>query len=114
MVKDRVVIAELHVIRFDHLPLTLRAEDFTRLENLGDEHRPLALRRRRQEVQVLPDRAANGAWNADVVLDTRPAARHRSLDELLDGCAAFRPQVTDVAFLAELEMSGSVSDDEAA
>src|SRR4051812_37244985 len=102
MVKDRVVIAELHVIRSDRFPLAFRAEDFTRLENLGDEHRPLALRRRRQEVQVLPDRTANRARNADVVLDTRPATRHRSLDELLDSRAAFRPQMTDVAFLAEL------------
>src|SRR6185503_3784452 len=63
MMKDRVVIAELHVVRPDRLPLTFLAENVTRLEDLGDEHRPLALGGRREKVVVLPDRAADRARN---------------------------------------------------
>src|SRR4051812_16625550 len=112
MMKNRIVVAELHILRPDRLSLIFRAQDFARLEYFGDEHRAFAFGRRRQKVQILPDRAADSARNADVMLETRPAARDRSLDELLHGRAAFRPQVADVAALAELEVTRGVSDDE--
>ena len=97
MMKDGVVVAEIHVARVDRLALALRAEDLARLEHLGDEHRALALGRRREEVQVLPDRAADGARNADEVLEPRPAAVHGFRDQVAHHRAALHPELAVVA-----------------
>src|SRR5688500_3559614 len=94
VVEDGIVVAELHIIFADGLAFTFFGQDVARLEDLGDEHRALALRRRRQEVEILPDRAANGARNADVMLDSRPAKARRLLDEGLHDRAAFRAQLS--------------------
>src|SRR5690606_13054154 len=77
VVKHGIVIAELHVVRVYHSDLTFIVENAAILEHLGNEHRPFPLRRRRQEVQVLPDCPAYRARNADVMLQARPAAIDR-------------------------------------
>src|SRR4051812_15745010 len=55
VVKYRVVVPELHIARCNDFSLALFRQDLARVEHLGDEHCALALGRRRQEVQVLPD-----------------------------------------------------------
>src|SRR3712207_7290503 len=45
VVEDRVVVAELHVVGADGLALSLLGEDLARVEDLGDEHGPLADRK---------------------------------------------------------------------
>src|SRR5688572_12376726 len=92
MMEDGIVIAELHIVLADGLAFTFFGEDVARLEDFGDEHRALALRRRRQEMEILPDRAANRARNADIMLDSRPAKARGFLDEGLHDRAAVRAQ----------------------
>jgi len=76
VMKNGVVIAELHVVGPDGLALALLGEDVARLEHFRDEHRSFAFGRGREKMQVLPDRAANSARNAHVVLEARPALRY--------------------------------------
>ena len=111
VVKHRVVVAELHVVGVDRLALPLLREDVARGEELGDEHRALALRGGREEVQVLPDRAAHGARDADEVLEPRPAALDGLEDEVLHHGAALHPEPPVVV---EPEVARAVSDDEPA
>src|SRR3954465_12190041 len=114
MVEDRIVVGKLHIVGTNSTALALGRQDVTRVENFGDEHRSLALGRGREEMQVLPDGAANGARNSDVMFETGPAPRHGFLDELLDGCAALGPEDATGTGLAELVMAGGVPDDQAA
>src|SRR5690242_15693337 len=76
MVEDGVVVTEADVIGADSPALIFLAEDFARLEHLGDEHRTFAFGGRRQKVQVLPNGAANGTRDAHVMLESRPATAH--------------------------------------
>src|SRR5688572_25094088 len=69
MMEDRVVVPELHVCRVDGPARALLGEKIGGPEGFGDEHRALAIRSGRQEMQVLPDRAADRAGNADVMLE---------------------------------------------
>src|SRR4051812_22859609 len=117
MVEHGIVVTEPNVVSPDALSLILFRKNLTRLENLGDEHRPLTLGRRRQKVKILPDRSADCARNAHVVLESGPAFRHRFLDELFDDCAAFRPKQAMVRISAvrpELVCARGVSDDQSA
>src|SRR4051794_22672832 len=103
--EDRIVVAEVDVLGVDRLPLTLFGQDLCRLEDLGDEHRPLARRRRREEVQVLPHGAANSARDADVVLESGPA----TLDRLEDHVAHDRAALgSKAAIVTEAEMARDV------
>ena len=111
VMEDRVVVPEVDVVPIDRLALALLREQFGRLEHLGDEHRALALGSGREEVQVLPDGAANGARNADVVLESRPAAPNGFRNDLRHHGAAFDPEASIVA---EGEVRRDISDDEAA
>src|SRR5258708_6786649 len=113
MVKDRIVVRELHIIRPDRVAFAFGAEDVARLEYFGNEHGPFASRRRREEVEILPDGATNGARNADVVFQTRPTSRNGFLDELLDCRATLRPQLAARARLSKLMMAGGITDHEA-
>ena len=94
VVKDGVVISELHIVRADGPALPLFAQDFARLEDFGQEHRSGALRRRRHKVEVLPNRAANCAGNPHIVLQPGPAAANTLEDEIPEHGAAFRPEST--------------------
>ena len=111
MVEDRVVVAELHVVRPHRAPLALLAQDVAPLEHLGDEHRALALGSRGQKVQILPDGSADGAGNPHVVLESRPAALHRFGDDLAHDRAALDPEP---AVLVESRVTRDVADDESA
>ena len=96
MMQDARIVPERHLVAAE---LPARAgfqEHLARLEDLGDEHGAFALRRRRQEVQVLPHRAADRARDADIVLEpgvTLPDSRE---DELLHDRAALGPQLRSV------------------
>src|SRR5689334_6723099 len=92
--EDGVVVAELDVVRPHRLTLVVRTQDLTTAKDFGDEHSALSLRRGREEVQVLPDGAANGARNADVVLEAGPAQPNRLEDEVLHDGAAFAPELS--------------------
>jgi len=65
-------------------------------------------------MQVLPDRAAHGTGNADVVLEPRPTARDGFLDQILDDGAALGPKETVVAVFAKIVVSGGIADDQTA
>ena len=114
MVEDGVVVTEVDVIGANGSPLIVFTEDLARLEYLGDEHRAFALGCGRQKVQILPDGTANGARDAHVVLESRPAAAHRLQDEILDDGSALGPQRAMVAVLTKLESSCGIANDEAA
>src|SRR5690606_18948646 len=112
LVQHRVVVAELHVLGADDAALTLLGEQLARLEDLGDEARALAVGRRREEVQVLPDRPAHGTGDADVVVQpAEPALDARDDQVREDDLAARRPHPV---VLAELHAAGLVADDQAA
>src|SRR5690606_13478670 len=68
LVQHGVVVAELHVLETDGAAFALLRQQLAGLEDLGDEAGALALGRRREEVQVLPARAAHRAGDADVVV----------------------------------------------
>src|SRR4051812_28853464 len=102
--KDSVVIAEFHILRTDRLPLTLFAENLTRLEDLGDEHRSLAFRSGRQKMQILPDGSAHGTWDADIVLEPGPAEWNRRLDEVFHSRATLRAEQTLRSAVTEREV----------
>lgn len=83
-VQPRGVVAEAHRLAVDARARAIRAEQLDRLDDLGDEHRALAFRRGREEVQVLPDRAADGAGDTDIMLESRPSDGDRMPDEIGD------------------------------
>src|SRR5437588_3624809 len=70
------IVAELHIVAVDRLPITVFAEQLGGVENLGDKHCPLASGCWREKVQILPNGAAHRAGNADVMLETRQSARY--------------------------------------
>lgn len=60
VMEDRVVIAELEVADAGRPALAFLGEDLGGLGDLRDEHGPLPGRRGREEVEVLPERSADG------------------------------------------------------
>src|SRR5689334_8546005 len=64
-------------------------------------------------MQILPDRATDRAWDADIVLESRPAAAHRFLNQILDDCTALGPQPAGVAILMERKVSSRIPNDDA-
>ena len=111
MMEDAVIVAELDVVGVHGTPVALGAEDVARLEHLRDEDRALALGSRREEVEVLPDRAAHGARDADEVFESRPAASDRLEDQVAHDRAALDAQP---AIRVPLGVRSLVPDDEAA
>src|SRR5438105_1192486 len=94
VVEDGIVVTKAYVARVDQPAFSLLAQDVARFKDLRDEHRPLPFWSGREEVQVLPDRAADGTRDANVVLETRPAQSNRFLDEIFDNGAALGSQPT--------------------
>ena len=90
VVEDRIVIAEAHVVRIHRRSLAGLTADTARVEDFGDEHCALAFRRGREKMQVLPDRAADCARNADVVFEARPSRPHGITNQVGHAGATFR------------------------
>ena len=111
VVEGRVVVPELHVRTVNRPALALFCQELRRPEHFGNEHRPLALGGGREEMQILPDRAANGARNADVVLEPGPPAANRLRNELRHHGATLDPELS---VLAKREVRGDVSDHQTA
>src|SRR5688572_9514108 len=111
MMEDRVVIPESHVRRVDGQARALLGEEVGGPEHFGDEHRALALRSGRQEMQVLPDRTADRAGDADVMLEPGPPTPYRFGDDLGHHGATLDPEQS---VLAKGEVGGDVSDHEPA
>src|SRR5262245_44459390 len=82
VVQDAVVVPELEVITVHCADSALLREDLAGLEHFCNETRALALRWRREKVQVLPDRSAHRARDADVVLQSAQLPLHRCNDEV--------------------------------
>jgi zinc protease len=97
MMEDRVVVPEVDVLPIDCLSLAFLREQFSRFEHLGDEHCSLALGCGREKMKILPDGAANGAWNADVMFESRPTKTNSFRNDLRHYRAAFNPQPPVVA-----------------
>lgn len=108
MMKDRVVVAKADIIGADGAALVFLAQNLTRLEDLGDEHGPFALRSRREEVKILPNGATYRARNSDVVLESRPTSTYRLEDEILHDRTTFGPQPAASALVVEREVSCGV------
>src|SRR5687767_10311076 len=100
VVQDARVVAEGHFVPMDDTSSPFLREQFARVEHLGDEHGPLSFRRRRQEMEVLPDGTSHRAWYADVMLKSGEATMDRGQDEILHNRATFGPQ--SGAVVAEL------------
>lgn len=111
LVERTGVVAEIHVFAVDGHPLAIVCQQLGRFENLGDEHRPLASWGRRKEVEVLPNCAANRAWDSDVVLESGQVAFDCLRYEFRHDSSALDPEPTIVH---ELEVARDVADDEAA
>src|SRR4051794_23521584 len=97
MVKDSVVVAEVHVVGANRFSLILLGEDLARLEDLRDEHRALTFRGRRKEMKILPDRSADRAGDPHVMLQARPPSGDRLLDEVFHDSATLRPECAAIA-----------------
>src|SRR5512138_2200629 len=111
VVKDARVVAETHVRVIGEVAHAALVEQLGRLEDLVDEHRPFAVRGRRQKMEILPDSTADGARNADVVLQARPSASNRLGDEVAHDNAALAPHA---AIFMEANVPSDISDHEAA
>ena len=96
LMKSARVVPELHVIPVDGLSLAVLGQQLGRLEDLGDEHRSLSFGLRRQKMQILPDRAADGAGDSDVVLQSRPSALDGLRDQLCHHGTALDPELAVV------------------
>src|SRR5690606_3543305 len=83
VVEDAVVVSELEIVAVDGADDAILAQDLGGLDDLLDEHGALALRRGREEVEVLPHRAADAARDPDVVVEPAQASRNRGLDQVV-------------------------------
>jgi hypothetical protein len=90
-VKDAGVVAKSHVLPTDGVPCTVLVEQLSRLEHFLDEHGPLAVWRWGEEMEILPDRTANGARNTDVVFQSRPAMSDRLRYQIAHDHATLAP-----------------------
>ena len=81
-VERRVVVAEVEPVAVHGAARAVGVEQVGRLDDLIDEHRPLALGRRRQKVQVLPQRPADRGRDAGVVLERRSDPPRGSPDQV--------------------------------
>src|SRR5690349_2445238 len=111
MMEHAGVVAELHVITVNCFAASILLKQFSRVEDLGDEHRSLALGCWRKKVQVLPNGATNRAWDADIVLESRETARDSLGNELCHHCPTLNPKP---AIIVELEVTRSVPNHQAA
>src|SRR3954463_11467382 len=111
LVEGAGVVAEFHVLTVYGPTLAIMCQQLRRFEHLGDEHGALARRCRRKEMQILPDGAADRAWDADIVLESRQSALHCLRDESRHHRAALDPEP---AFVEEFQMARRVPDDEPA
>lgn len=73
LVQNAGVVSELHVVLVDSPAIALLRQEFRRVKDVGYEHGLLTCWRGREKVEILPDRSANSARNADVVFETRPS-----------------------------------------
>ena len=111
VVEDRIVIPERHVVAVDRPALAFLGEQVRRLDHFSNEHRTFTLGSGRQKVQVLPHGTANGARNANVVLEPGPAPPHRLGNDFRHHGAALDPEPTIVT---KGEMRRTIPNDEAA
>ena len=65
-------------------------------------------------MQILPDGASDSARDANVVLETGPAATDRFENEILDDRSALGPQRADIVVFAEGEVASGIPYDEPA
>src|SRR5215216_5201694 len=109
LMENARIVTELHVRLVNDMPLAPLIEQLGGLEDLFDEHGSLSLRRRRKEVQVLPDRSANRARNTDVVLEARPTTTNHFRNQVAHDHATFAPHST---LLVKAHVARCVSNDE--
>ena len=105
------VVPELHVRVIGDVPTAALVEQFGGLEHFVDEHRACTVRCGREKMQVLPDRPANRARNADVVFEAGPATSHRLGDQVAHDDATLAPHM---AVIGETNVASDISDHEPA
>ena len=94
VMKNGVVVPELHIRRVNRRPPVVLLQQLRRFKHLGNEHGPLPFRRGRQEMQILPDCAANGAWNTYVVFQSGPTSPNGFGDECRHHRSALDPHAS--------------------
>ena len=110
VMKNGIVVSESDIRGINVRALTGFTPDAARVEHLGDKHRTSAVGRRGQEMQILPDRSADGARDTDVVFQSRPAMRNGVADQIRHDRAAFG----DASSITEPgDVSGAVPDHDA-
>src|SRR5438874_852907 len=113
VVKNGIVVCKLHIIGADRATIAFGGQDVARVEDFGDEHRPVSFRGWREKMEILPDGSANRARNAHIMLEAGPPARHSFLDQILDRSAAFRPELASAACFTKFVVPCGVADDDA-
>ena len=112
-VEDRIVVAEVEIRGADGAAFVFLGQQIGLQEHLFEEHRPFAFGRRREEVQVLPQRPADGRGDADVMFEPRESRLHGPFDHVgIEDGAAFGPELARLG--PHLDVLGRVADDEAA
>src|SRR6266513_4963107 len=70
LVENAGVVPELHIVPVDGRAPAIVGKNLCRFKHFCDEHRSLACRSWRKEVQILPYRPAYGARDSNVVLQS--------------------------------------------
>lgn len=110
VVQSAGIVAESHIVAVQRTAPAGLIQDFSRAENLRDEHGSLTSGSGGQEVEVLPYGTADGAGNSGKVFETTPSAGNRFADESCDHGSRFRPEDSIVG---DRPVSGDIPDDEA-
>src|SRR5690606_177679 len=110
VVQDAVIVPEPEVRPIDRPALAFLRQDLGGLDDLFDEDGPFTLRRGREEVQILPHRAADGARDPDEVVKPAEPTRNGRLDQVVEDLDAALH--TDPAIVQELDPPALVPNDE--
>src|SRR3954469_4856591 len=111
LVERARIIPELHVLAINGPSLAIMRQQLRRFEYLGNEHGALARGGRREEMKILPDRAAYRARNTNIMFEPGEPSLHRLRNEPGHHGSALYPQS---AMVEEFQVARRVPDDESA
>ena len=90
------IVPELHVVPVDGASFTFLGQELGRVKHLGDEHRTLSCRGRREKMKILPHGTANGARYSDIVFEPRPSTLDGLGNELCHDRSTLDPELSIV------------------
>ena len=109
LVKEAGIISESHVFTGQPAMHSGWIDQRNLTHHLGNEDGAFSRGSRRQEMQILPDGAADGTWYSDEMLEAREAAIYRGGNQVGDhGAGLGRHHSVPTKF----DMPGNVANDE--